>query len=127
MKRLLIALAVATVLVGCDSPERTVERTRQQISAYQAAPDSKKQAEIEASLDKLDTQVARMEKSGDEAGASALRRQTRLLRNDFQAAILARTINDTSKAIQGIGDAFKDLGKTFSETFKDNDTNSKEP
>jgi len=124
MKPCLAALAILLALTGCDSPTRTVDITRQQLAAYQAAPDPGKQAGIEESLAKLDSQVEALEQKGDTIQADLFRRQASRLRTDFQAAKMARALNDAKNAIQGIGDAFKDAGKSFSETFKNSDTNN---
>mgnify|MGYP003612523928 CR=1 FL=1 len=115
----MFALAAVMVFAGCDSPSRTVDTTRRQLSAYQANPDAANQAAVEESLAKLDAQVGELEKKGDRVQADLFRRQAFSLRTDFQAAI-----NSASKAIQGIGEAFKDAGKSFSETFKNSETNN---
>jgi uncharacterized lipoprotein YajG len=123
MKLRVVAAAALLVLAGCDSPSRTIDTARKQLSAFQAAPDAEKQAVVERSLAKLDAQVEALEKKGDHVQADTFRRQASSLRTDFQAAKLASAINDASKAIQGIGEAFKDAGKSFSETFKNGGTN----
>ncbi|MCK9588738.1 MAG: hypothetical protein WC076_12115 [Terrimicrobiaceae bacterium] len=123
MKRWMIAAASLAVLAGCDSPSRTVDAARKQLSAFQAAPDAEKQATVERSLAKLDAQVEELEKKGDRVQADLFRRQALGLRTDFQAAKMARALHDASKAIQGIGEAFKDAGKSFSETLKNSDSN----
>jgi len=123
MKLRLVVASALLVLAGCDSPSRTADTARKQLSAFQAAPDAEKQAEVERSLAKLDTQVDELEKNGDHVQADLFRRQAFTLRTDFQAAKLASAFNNASKAIQGIGEAFKDAGKSFSETFKNGGTN----
>ena len=124
MRRWIFALAAVMVFAGCDSPSRTVDTTRRQLSAYQANPDAANQAAVEESLAKLDAQVGELEKKGDRVQADLFRRQAFSLRTDFQAAKMATAINSASKAIQGIGEAFKDAGKSFSETFKNSETNN---
>ncbi len=122
--RLLLAGLLLVLFWGCNSPSRTVENARKQLAEFQAAPDAEKQAAVEKSLAKLDSQVEELEKKGDRARADVFRRQAFSLRTDFQAAKMARALNDARNAIQGIGDAFKDAGKSFSETFKNAETNS---
>ena len=124
MRRWIFAVAAVMVFAGCDSPSRTVDTTRRQLSAYQANPDAANQAAVEASLAKLDAEVGELEKKGDRIQADLFRRQAFSLRTDFQAAKMATAINSASKAIQGIGEAFKDAGKSFSETFKNSETNN---
>ncbi|MFZ4777702.1 MAG: hypothetical protein ACOYM3_20215 [Terrimicrobiaceae bacterium] len=124
MKRWFVAVAILLTFAGCDSPSRTVETTRQQLSAFQAAPDTARQVAVEQSLAKLDNQIQVLEQKGDTIQADLFRRQASSLRTDFQAAKVARAFNDAKNAIQGIGDAFKDAGKSFSETFKSPDTNN---
>jgi septal ring factor EnvC (AmiA/AmiB activator) len=124
MNRCLAAVAMVAILAGCDSPSRTVDTARKQLAAFQAAPDSKKQAEVETSLAKLDAQIQALETQGDVAQAEILRHQSRNLHNDFQAIRMAHTIQNATKAIQDIGDAFKEAGKTFGESFKTPETNA---
>lgn len=120
---LVAAVVVVLTLAGCDSPSRTVETTRKQLSEFQANPDAARQAAVEKSLDKLDSQVAELEKKGLGTQADEFRRESFTLHTDFQAAKMARAINDAKNAIQGFGEAFKAAGKSFSETFKNSDTN----
>ena len=124
MKLRAVAVAALLALAGCHSPARTVDTARRQLSAFQAAPDAEKQAAVEQSLASLDAQVDELEKKGDHVQADLFRRQASSLRTDFQAAKMARAFNDASKAIQGIGEAIKDAGKSFSETLKNSGTNS---
>lgn len=124
MRKTLALLAVAVGLAACDSPGRTVQTTKSQIAAFQANPDSAKQAAVEESLARLDLQVGELEKKGDTIQADLFRRQAASLRSDFQAAKMSKAINDAKKAIEGIGDAFKDAGKTIGEALKSSsDTN----
>ena len=113
----LCALA-ALFLTGCDSAQRTVETTRRQLSEFQAAPDPAKQAAVEQSLAKLDRQVAAFEKTGDTVQADLFGRQAAGLKSDFQAARLAKTLNDAKNALQGFGDAIKEAGKSFNDTLR---------
>jgi len=124
MRKALALLAMAAGLAACDSPGRTVQTAKAQISAFQANPDSAKQAAVEESLARLDLQVGELEKKGDPIQADLFRRQSASLRSDFQAAKMSRAINDAKKAIEGIGDAFKEAGKTIGEALKTSpDTN----
>jgi ABC-type Fe3+ transport system substrate-binding protein len=123
MKRWIFAVAVVLVLAGCDSPSRTIDTARKQLAEFQAAPDAEKQAAVEKSLDKLDAQIEQLAQKGDRSQADLLRSQASGLHTDFQAAKMARAFNDVKNAIQGIGDAFKDAGKSFSETLKKDGTN----
>lgn len=124
MRKIPALLAVAACLAACDSPGRTVQTTKARISAFQANPDSSKQAAVEESLARLDLQVGELEKKGDTIKADLFRRQAASLRSDFQAAKMSKAINDAKKAIEGIGDAFKEAGKTIGEALKSSpDTN----
>lgn len=123
MKRWIFLAAVLCGLAGCDSPTRTVDTARQQISAYQAHPDARHQAAVEESLAKLDVQIGDLEKKGDHPRADLFRRQASSLRADFQAAKMVQAIQSATKAIQGIGEAFKDAGKSFEKVFGSSETN----
>jgi predicted nucleic acid-binding Zn-ribbon protein len=124
VRRWIAAAASLVILAGCDSPNRTVDATRKQLSAFQATPDAEKQSAVEQSLAKLDAQVDQLENKGDHIQADLFRRQASSLRTAFQAAKMARAFNDAKNAIQGIGEAFKDAEKSFSETLKNSGTNT---
>ena len=110
MRRSLLAVACLVALAGCDSPSRTVDSAKKELSAFQAA--------VEQTLAKLDVQIDALDKKGDHTQADSFRQQAFNLRSDFQAAKVAKALKDATKAIQGIGEAFKEAGKTFSDTFK---------
>ena len=114
--RCLLPLAAALLLAGCDSPERTLNTTRKQLSEFRASPDDAKLAAVNQSLEKLDRQIQELGKK-DPAAAAALSREAVLLHGDLQAAKLARTLNDAKNAIQGFGEAAKSFGKSFTETL----------
>ncbi|MBE2205789.1 MAG: hypothetical protein IAE94_15765 [Chthoniobacterales bacterium] len=124
MRTRLFLAVILWGLAGCDSPTRTVETTRKHLAAYQAQPTAQNQAEVEKSLANLDARIAELEEKGDHVQAELFRRQASNLRTDFQAAKVAQAINSASKAIQGIGEAFRDVGKTFGEAFKNTETNA---
>jgi uncharacterized protein YukE len=124
MKLRLVAATVVLALAGCDSPTRTVETARTQLATYQAAPDPVKQAAVEKSLAKLDDQIANLEKIGDRSQADQFRNQAVILRTQFQAAKMAQALNEAKNAIQGIGKAFEEAGKGFTEVFKNSGTNN---
>lgn len=121
--RCLAGISIVISLVACDSPSRTVQATSRQIAEFQANPDSTRQVAIEESLAKLDAQIEALEKKGDRVQADLFRHQADSLRADFQAAKMAKALNDARKAIQGIGDAFKEAGKTIGEAIKNSGTN----
>ena len=118
-----VLLAICLALAGCDSPAKTVETARKQITEFQTSPNEERQAAIEESLAKLDAQVAELEKNGDDARTELFRKQAARLRADFQAAKISRAFKDAKNAIRGIGDAFKGAGKIIGDTFKTSETN----
>ena len=118
MRRSLLAVACLVALAGCDSPSRTVDSAKKELSAFQAAPDAEKQAAVEQTLAKLDAQIDALDKKGDHTQADIFRQQAFDLRSDFQAAKVAKALKDATKAIQGIGEAFKEAGKSLGEAFK---------
>jgi Skp family chaperone for outer membrane proteins len=115
-------LVVVTVfLTGCDSPQRTIGSLRQEIADFKAEPNAVKQAKIEENFAKLDRQI-QQEAAKNEDAAGALRREYASLQGEYQAARLARTLNDAKNAIQGIGEAFQEGAKSFGEAFKNSGT-----
>jgi len=116
MRRIFPLLLVCVLgLVACDSAARTVETTRKNLAAFQTSPNDATQTAAEQSLKKLDAQIDELDKQGGDT--DLLRKQAFGLHSDFQAAKMARVITDTKNAIQGIGEALKDAGKSFSETL----------
>lgn len=119
----LFLLLAAFTLAGCDSPQRTIDTLRAEIAAFKSAPDEKKQAAIETHFAKLEEQIAKTE-AKDSVKADLLKRQYAGLQGEYQAAKLAKTLNDAKNAIQGIGEAFKEGARSFGETLKNSGTDS---
>ena len=103
MKRALASLALgAALLAGCDNPQKTVDSLRGELMEFKAAPDERKQAKIDASFAKLESQITALQKRGDER-TDELKRQMASLRGDYQAAKMAKALQDAKSAIQGFG------------------------
>jgi hypothetical protein len=119
MKGVSIALLLgAVLLVGCDSPERTVDSLRKEIAEFRIAPDEKTRAKIDQNFAKLERQVADLQQRGDPR-AGELRNQLISLRGDYQAARMSKAVQEARDAIQGFGEALKNTAKSFEEAFKD--------
>jgi predicted small secreted protein len=122
MKRPFLVLVLAAVaLAGCDSPQRTIDSLRNEIMEFKAAPDEKKQANIDEKFAKLEGQIAALQQRGDPK-AEELRSQLVSLRADYQAARMAKAVQDAKSAIQGFGEALKDTAKSVEDAFKKSDT-----
>ncbi|MDD5201473.1 MAG: hypothetical protein PHC88_16905 [Terrimicrobiaceae bacterium] len=115
---LLLAL-VALGLAGCDHPQRTVDKVRKEIADYKANPTDAAQTEIESNLAHLDAQIEKLETAGKTSEAAGYRATAENLRADYHAARMVRTIRDTQSAIQGIGQAFKEAGKSFGDALRE--------
>ena len=123
-KRALGALAlVAALLSGCDNPQKTVDSLRRELMEFKAAPDEAKQAKIDASFAKLESQIIALQQRGD-GKADEFKRQLASLRGDYQAAKMAKALQDAKSAIQGFGEALKDTAKSVEDAFKNSQTNS---
>ncbi|HEY5704053.1 MAG TPA: hypothetical protein VIS96_00600 [Terrimicrobiaceae bacterium] len=124
MKRALAALALgATLLAGCDNPQRTVDSLRKEIAEFQSAPNEAQQAKIDADFAKLESQIAKLQQQGD-VKANELKNQLASLRNDYQTAKIAKSLQDAKSAIQGFGEALKDTAKSVEDAFKNSQTNN---
>jgi len=122
MKRPFFVLVLAAVaLAGCDSPQRTIDSLRKEIMEFKAAPDEKKQANIDEKFAKLEGQIAVLQQRGDPK-AEELRSQLVSLRADYQATRMAKAVQDAKSAIQGFGEALKDTAKSVQDAFKKSDT-----
>ena len=124
MKRVLASLALgAALLAGCDNPQKTVDSLRRELMEFKAAPDERKQAKIDASFAKLESQITALQENGDER-TDELKRQMASLRGDYQAAKMAKALQDAKSAIQGFGEALKDTARSVEDAFKNSQTNS---
>ena len=124
MKRLSIAVLLsAMLLVGCDSPQRTVDSLRKEILEFKTAPNEKTRVKIDQDLAKLERQIAELQQRGDPS-ADELWNQFVSLRSEYQAAKISKAVQDTRNAIQGFGEALKETARSVEEAFKNADTNS---
>jgi predicted small secreted protein len=124
MKRVLASLALgAALLAGCDNPQKTVDSLRRELVEFKAAPDETKQAKIDADFAKLESQIAALQQRGD-VKADELKKQLASLRGDYQAAKMAKALQDARSAIEGFGEALKDTAKSVEDAFKNSQTNS---
>lgn len=123
MRKVLLLLAAAVLIAGCDNPQKTADKLRQEIIEFKAAPTDKLQAQIELDLAKFDEEVTALERKNSDK-APGLREQLISLRADYQAAKLARTVEDTKRAIQGVGQAIKDSAQSIGNIFKSSGTDN---
>jgi Sec-independent protein translocase protein TatA len=123
MKRVSIAVLVgAILLIGCDSPQRTVASLRKEIAEFKTAPNEKTRVQIDQDLAKLERQIAELQQRGDPS-ADELRNQLVSFRSEYQAAKISKAVQDTRNAIQGFGEALKETARSVEEAFKNADTN----
>ena len=64
-----VAALCGLPLTACDSPQSTVDSLRREIAAFRANPGDQEQLAIEQSFAKLESQIAKLEKSGKSAEA----------------------------------------------------------
>lgn len=120
----LLLTLCALFLVGCDNPQKTADSLRREIAEFKTSPNETKQLQIEQSFAKLETQIAELEKRGDDIKADSLKSQLIDLRGDYQAAKMAKALNDAKNAIQGFGEAVKDGAQGLGDIFKNTGTTS---
>lgn len=121
MRHVILSVFCVGVLVlsGCDSPESTLHSLRKNVSEFAAKPTDEKQTEIDAEFAKLNGQIEQMEKAGRTNEADILRSQASDLLADYRAAKLSRAVSNTQKAVQDIGEAFKQTGQSIGQVFRD--------
>jgi len=124
MKRIFVALLLGALalVIGCDSPQRTVTSLRKEIAEFKVAPYDKRGAKIDQDFAKLERQIAELQQRGDPS-ADELRNQLVSLRSEYQAAKISKAVQDARDAIQGFGQALKDTARSVEEAFKNADTN----
>jgi ribosomal protein L29 len=122
MKRVSIAVLMgAMLLIGCDSPQRTVASLRKEIAEFETAPNEKTRVKIDQDFAKLERQIAELQQRGDPS-ADELRTQLVSLRGDYQAARMTKAVQDAKNAIHGFGEALKETARSVEEAFKNADT-----
>ncbi len=119
---LLVIGIIAFGLIGCDSPDRTLESIRRDLAAYKANPTPDAEIKVEQGFKKLDTQLAELNESGRTAEAAAVESMASNLHGDFRAARMVNSLRDAQSAIEGIGSAIKDAGKSIGDVFKEQPT-----
>lgn len=107
MKRAALLFLAAFCLSSCDSPQHTVDRLRKEIADFKASPTDEKQAAIEKSFAKLNEQIAALENSGKSTEAAGYQQDASDLLGEYQVAKFARTLQDTKRSLEGLGDVFK--------------------
>lgn len=125
--RRVVLLTMVALLAGCDSPKRTLESLRGEIAEYKANPNDAQEETIEASFAKLETQIDELEKKGDLAEASSLRASAENLRSDYRAARMVRAMKEAQSAVQEVGEAFKEAGRSIGNIFSGKDEPTPEP
>lgn len=120
MKAILLpALALFALLAaGCDSPQRTVDQLRGEIDAYAAAPADDKAAKIEQGFQKLDAQITALRSSGKDVEARAWQQELDTLRVKYAAARVGAGLQGAKQALQGIGEAFREAGKSIGDAVR---------
>ena len=119
MRRALFCLVALGLFAGCShNPQSLVDQLRKEIAAYKAKPDDKQKFQIDDDLAKLEGQVAEMEKR-DDPRAAEFRSKMESLRQDYEASKMANMMQDTQKALQGLGKALKDGVNSVKDAFKD--------
>lgn len=109
-------------LCGCDSPDRTLDEIRRDLAAYKANPTPESEARVTDGFTKLDGQIAELNQDGRTAEAAAVEGLASNLRGDFRAARMVNSLRDAQNAIEGIGQAIKDAGKSIGDAFKESPT-----
>lgn len=127
MPRFLAAPALLATLffAGCDNPQKTVDTLRGNIIEFQAKPDAEKQVEIDKNFLKLEDQVTKLAAKGDPK-AETYQKELIRLRSNYQAAKMAKAMDDAKNAIQGLGEAAKEGVKGIGDFFRGGNTNSSE-
>lgn len=110
---------MAVVFTGCDSPDRTLETIRKDTVAYKTAPTPENELKVQQGFDKLDAQIADLRAKGKTAEAATIASSAANLRSDFKAAQMVNSLRDAQSAIEGIGQAIKDAGRSIGDVFTD--------
>lgn len=121
-KSIFLSLALALVLVGCDSPQRTVDTLQKELTEYRADPTDARKTKIETDLIKLQSQVDEMKRKGNPK-ASEFESKLTVLESDYQQTQMTKAFQDARNAIESFGKAIKDGAKGIQDAFKNDATN----
>lgn len=118
--KFVLILLSALALHACgDKPKETVELVRQQLADYKADPTEARQQQVESSLARLDSQIEELEKSDRQSEAQLYRASEENLRADFRSARMLNSLRDAQSAVEGVGSAFKDAGRSIGDAFRE--------
>jgi cell fate (sporulation/competence/biofilm development) regulator YlbF (YheA/YmcA/DUF963 family) len=119
MRRILLLALMAAVLSGCDSPQTTIDQLRAEIASYKEVPSDSAQTKIEVDFTKLEAQIEKLQDQGMTAEAASYRARAENLRADYRAARMVTSMKNAQTAIEGLGHAFKEAGKSIGDAFRD--------
>ena len=117
MKKYLLLISLF-LLAACDSPKKTLDGLQNEIAAYSIEPTPVAEQKIEVGFEKLESDIAKLNKSGKTAEATTLQRQVDTLRSRYDTARFAGSLQKARNAIQGFGQSVKNLGEQIGEVFK---------
>ncbi|GAB4180382.1 MAG: hypothetical protein Fur0032_21310 [Terrimicrobiaceae bacterium] len=117
--RLVLMVLCAVTLAACaPNPDKEIASLREQIAAFRNNPTAEREVAIEKAFSTLEAQIEELDKKGRASLADGLRLQIRDLRTNYEAAKIARTVKEAQSAIQGLGQAIKDAGRTIGEALR---------
>lgn len=106
------------ILLGCDSPQRTIDQLRQEIADYPASPTPAADSKISQGFAELDAEIARLQNKGRSSDAATLQGMRNELQGQYEAARVSATIRKTTDTVKQLGDTFRQAGEEIGDIFK---------
>lgn len=76
---------LAAMLAGCDTPGGTIREIRANLEVFKNNPNMLTLEKLDASFDKIETQIRALEEKGDIVQADLFRRQALTLRYEYRS------------------------------------------
>ena len=105
-------------LVGCDSPQRTIDQLSDEIANYPASPTPAAESSISAGFAKLDAEISRLQTKGHSNDAATLQQIRNQLQGQYDAAKIAATVRKTAETVKQFGEAVRQVGSEIGEVFR---------
>lgn len=116
--QLLVLSVWSFVVLGCGSPQDTVDALQKEIAAYPTDHSDAAASRIDEQFSRLAGQIKKLQESGKSAEADSFARQRDALQAQYAAARMTASLLKAKQAAEGLGEAFRQAGESIGEAFR---------